>query len=268
MPSTPGQPDGSTPAPATAGAYPGGHVPSRPRWCTQDGADLSHTDLPRRTDLPIDPSEPSEPSGVLMPSGGGVPRDPGERAAVDALLQAAGRGDRPAFEQLYRRTSARIFGLAHAMLRNVTAAEDVTQDVYLHIWRRASHFDSTRSPALPWMLMIAHGRAVDHVRRSERLRANDAQAPLLTEAGPAFDEVVEQVLRNDPDVVLRRALDELTDLQREALHLVYWREFSGAEASQILGIPLPTFKSRLRGALTALRSASSDVAEDRVIDRS
>lgn len=225
---------------------------------THEGPVLSQTDPPPQTELQDDRPDPATGplSARMVPA-----RDPGERALVDALLRSAGRGDVSSFEQLYQRTSARIFGLANAVLRNTTAAEDVTQDAFLDIWRRSAQFDSRKSPALPWMLMITHGRAVDHIRRSERMRANDAQAPRLTDAGPAYDEVVEQVLRGEPDAALHAALTGLTGLQREALHLVYWQGFSGIEASEILDIPLPTFKSRVRGALNALRSASSGAAE-------
>lgn len=202
------------------------------------GPALSRTELPPRTEVRGDRPD-----------------------AVDALLHSAGRGDVAAFEKLYQRTSARIFGLAHAVLRDVNAAEDVTQDAYLDIWRRSAHFDRRQSPALPWMLMITHGRAVDHIRRSERMRANDARAPRLADAGPAYDAVVEQVLRDEPDVTLRSALAGLTGLQREALHLVYWQGFSGIEACRILDIPLPTFKSRVRGALNALRHGVPDVSD-------
>lgn len=179
-----------------------------------------------------------------------------EALAVEDLLQRSGLGDEQAFGRLYDQTAVRIFGLARAVVLDRSAAEDVTQESFLDMWRRAARFDPRASPGVSWMFMITHARAVDHVRRSQRARKYDAVALSLSETGAPFDHVTAAVV---PEMAatpaLQVAVDGLTVLQREALQLTYWSGLSGPEASRVLGIPLPTFKARLRDALLALRAA-------------
>lgn len=180
---------------------------------------------------------------------------------VEDLLLRTGRGDDQAFRGLYDLTAVRVFGLARAVVLDRSAAEDVTQDSFLDMWRRAARFDPAASPGLPWMFMITHARAVDHVRRSQRARKYDALAVSLAETGAPFDQVTAAVV---PEVsaapALQTAIDRLTVLQREALQLTYWSGLTGPEASGVLGIPLPTFKARLRDGLVALRAADARTA--------
>lgn len=178
--------------------------------------------------------------------------------AIEDLLHRAGLGDHEAFRRLYDLTAIRIFGLAKAVVLDWSAAEDVTQESYLDMWRRAARFDPSSSPAVPWMFMITHARAVDHVRRSQRARKYDTVAMSLAESGAPFDQVIAAVV---PEVsagpALQTAIDLLTVLQREAIQLTYWSGLTGPEASRVLGIPVPTFKARLRDGLLALRAADA-----------
>lgn len=179
-------------------------------------------------------------------------------SSADDLLRRSGRGDDQAFRTLYDLTAVRVFGLARAIVLDRGTAEDVTQDSYLDMWRRAARFDASASPALPWMLMITHARAVDHVRRSERMRKWDTVAVTLSENGSPFDHVSEALAARESETpALRTAIDVLTLRQREAIQLTYWSGLTGPEASRVLGIPLPTFKARLRDGLMALRAADA-----------
>src|SRR6187200_1458830 len=94
-------------------------------------------------------------------------------ADVDLLLGRVARGDSAAFEALYDELSAAVFGLARRVVRDPARAEDVTQEVFLEVWRKSARFDSTLGKARTWVMTIAHRRAVDAVRRNESQKRQD-----------------------------------------------------------------------------------------------
>ncbi len=175
-----------------------------------------------------------------------------ERQALDGLLTLVAQGDLPAFGQLYDRTAGRIYGLTRAILRNVSLAEEATQDVFFEIWRRAGHFDSLRGSAMSWMLTLAHSRAIDKIRSLQSLRTHDGTFA-RNSYGPHIDSASDSIDRAVHHRQIHQALTALTPLQRQAIHLVYFLNYTTAEASQLLNIPVPTFKGRLHSALLALR---------------
>lgn len=199
-------------------------------------------------------------SGQVMSAFRGAERD-----ILDALLRSAGHGDLPAFGELYDLTVARIFGLSRSILRNHSLAEEVTQDVYFEIWRRAARFDSNKGPAISWMLTLTHSRAVDKVRRAQVLRNYDDTYGMSTFA-PDIDTVIEQVIRTENDRQIHAALAQLTAVQRQAIYLTYFLGHTNTESSRLLKIPLPTFKARLRAAQIALRTMNSSSESARARD--
>src|SRR3954454_24888591 len=110
----------------------------------------------------------SEPGLRLVPAEG--PAD------IDALCSSVARGDASAFESLYDELAAAVFGLARRVVRDPARAEDVTQEVFLEVWREASRFDRSLGKARTWVMTIAHRRAVDAVRRSESQKRQDPRA--------------------------------------------------------------------------------------------
>src|SRR3954454_12241061 len=107
----------------------------------------------------------SEPGLRLVPAQG--PAD------VDVLLARIARGDAGAFESLYDELAATVFGLARRVVRDPARAEDVTQEVFLEVWRKAPRFDRSLGRARTWVMTIAHRRAVDAVRRNESQKRQD-----------------------------------------------------------------------------------------------
>src|SRR4051795_12958259 len=94
-------------------------------------------------------------------------------ADIDSLLGRVARADASAFESLYDELSSSVFGLARRVVRDPARAEDVTQEVFLEVWRQAARFDSTLGKAKTWVMTIAHRRAVDAVRRNESQKRQD-----------------------------------------------------------------------------------------------
>lgn len=174
----------------------------------------------------------------------------GEPVDVDDLMQRAARGDSQAFAGLYDELSPAVYGLARRVVRDPTRAEDVTQEVFLDVWRKATSFDAARGRARTWVMTIAHRRAVDAVRRSEAQKRQDHQgAPdEVSHDGPA-----DALITAEEHGAVRECLDTLTELQLESVRLAYFNGYTYGEVATLLDKPLPTIKTRMRDGLIRLR---------------
>src|SRR6478735_10308023 len=184
----------------------------------------------------------SEPGLRLVPAQG--PAD------IDLLVGRVARGDSQAFEALYDELSSAVFGLARRVVRDPARAEDVTQEVFLEVWRKAARFDGTLGKAKTWVLTITHRRAVDAVRRSESLKRHDQRgAPDEI----SHDEPADAVIAAEEHGAVRECLETLTDLQLESVRLAYFNGYTYNEVATLLEKPLPTIKTRMRDGLIRLR---------------
>ena len=171
-------------------------------------------------------------------------------ADIDSLLGRVARGDSAAFERLYDELSSAVFGLARRVVRDPARAEDVTQEVFLEVWRKAARFDSSLGKAKTWVMTIAHRRAVDAVRRSESQKRQD------TKAAPdevSHDEPADHVIAVEEHGAVRECMETLTDLQLESVRLAYFNGYTYNEVATLLEKPLPTIKTRMRDGLIRLR---------------
>ena len=134
-------------------------------------------------------------------------------ADLAELLRRSARGDEAAFADLYDATSRRLFGLVLRIVRDHAMSEEVTQEVYLDVWRQSSRFDPERGSALSWLMTIAHRTAVDKVRASEASRRRD-DAHATTHQDIDFDTTAETAQASLEAQRVRRALATLTDAQR------------------------------------------------------
>lgn len=182
-----------------------------------------------------------------------VPMPAGPAAAdPDALLLAVARGDERAFERLYDLVAPRVYGLVHRVLRDLAQAEEVAQEVFVEIWRTAARFEPARGSATAWVFTVAHRRAVDRVRseqaasdRIRRFAAHGGERP--------YDEVFDETTARLEHQQVRRCVQTLTELQREAITLAYYRGLTYREVADTLGVGLPTVKTRMRDGLIRLR---------------
>ena len=178
------------------------------------------------------------------------PGPPGhEDADLERLLALVARDDRGAFEAVYARVAGPAYGLVRKVLRDPAQSEEVTQEVMLEVWRAASRFDPARGSATTWALTIAHRRAVDRVR-SETASAEREQrsAPFPL----SVDDVAETVEASMDAEQVRRCLEGLTELQREAITLAYYGGFTYPQVATKLKVALGTVKTRIRDGLTRL----------------
>ena len=138
------------------------------------------------------------------------------------------------------------------VLRSTDHAAEVTQEVYTEVWRQAARFDPTKGSALAWIATMAHRRAVDRVRSVTREVARDEHYA-VTGIGREVDHVWEGVEQRLEAQRVRKGLESLTPIQREALTLAYFGGFTQTEIAERLHLPLGTVKTRVRDGLIRLR---------------
>jgi RNA polymerase sigma-70 factor, ECF subfamily len=173
------------------------------------------------------------------------------------LVRATASGDERAFEQLYDLVSPRVHGLVLRVVRDPAQSEEVTQEVFLEIWRNAVHIDPVNGSPMGWILTLAHRRAVDRVRSAEAARRRD-HLDVVRDPRRSRDETVEQVQANLEGDEVRAALSSLTALQRRAIELAYFEGYTHTQVATALEIPLGTAKSRIRDALLRLRDVMGE----------
>ncbi|MDQ6523850.1 ECF RNA polymerase sigma factor SigK [Nocardioides sp. LHD-245] len=191
---------------------------------------------------------PGDPAGAPRtgaPAGGHGPD-------LGPLLQQAARGDSAAFATLYDATAARVHGLVLRVVRDPAQAEEVTQEVFLEIWRQASRYDVARGSALAWLMTITHRKAVDRVRSAEAATRRDVTYEQSNRA-VEHDTTVEAAHASLEAHRVRAALTQLTDVQREAIELAYFGGYTHTEVAALLDLPVGTAKTRIRDGLIRLR---------------
>lgn len=166
------------------------------------------------------------------------------------LLAAIGRGDRQAFAVFFDRYALRVKAF---LIRGGTPrdlAEELSQEVMVTVWRKASSFDPARASVATWLFTVARNRRIDMIRRQSR-PSPDPEDPLFQpDPDPDGAAIVGAGQR---DAVLRAALDRLPPEQREVLTVAFYEGLSQTEIAERLGVPLGTVKSRSRLALGRLR---------------
>lgn len=178
----------------------------------------------------------------------GLPADP------DALMVLVSRGSTEAFEALYDLMAPQVYGVVRRVLRDPAQSEEVAQDVLTDVWRTAPRFDGSRGTARGWVLTMAHRRAVDRVRSEQASRDREDRVGREAPERP-FDRVSAEVEQRFEVQQVREALDELTDVQREAIELAYYGGNTYREVAALLDTPLGTVKTRMRDGLIRLRDA-------------
>ncbi len=169
----------------------------------------------------------------------------------EELIRAIAGGDEPAFASLYRRYSSILFGYLLRILHSNAEAEDVLQEVFVHVWQHATDFDETRGRVFSWLIRIAHSRAIDRLRA---LRARDRTATRATlESSGVVSDEEDDAIRLEQGELVRRALDEISAEQRDALMLAYFEGLSQTEIAARIQKPLGTVKTRTRDGLKKLR---------------
>lgn len=174
-----------------------------------------------------------------------------DTADLGDLLTLVGRGDERAFAAVYDALGSSVYGLARRVIRDPSRAEEVSQEVFIQVWQSAARFDASRGSAKSWVLTLAHRRAVDAVRHDQA--ATNRENKYDWSNGPDFDEVEETVTISLEHEQVKRCLEGLTELQREAVNLAYYKGYTYAEVATALGANTATVKTRMRDGIVRLR---------------
>ena len=179
-----------------------------------------------------------------------------QNAADQELMRRVVAADEAAFSALYRRFAPGLYSMVYEILGDAKEAEDVVQESFVQMWKKASSYDPARSGAFTWAVMISRNRAVDRLRaRQRRGRTLEAAAAESAAAPPEHSEQADQMLDHAEERTrIRNALSRLPEAQRNAIDLAFFRGLTQAEISTKMGEPLGTIKARIRRGLIALRA--------------
>jgi RNA polymerase sigma-70 factor (ECF subfamily) len=170
-----------------------------------------------------------------------------------AALARIPHGDRAALQTLYRLTSAKLFGVALRILGERGEAEDVLQEVYVTVWRKADDFDPARASPMTWLIAISRNRAIDRLRATRRRRHMEPidAAAKVVDSAPAADTLIENTETN---ARLHGCLDGLDADERAALRGAFFDGNTYEELAERTSTPLGTMKSRIRRAMIKLKN--------------
>jgi RNA polymerase sigma-70 factor, ECF subfamily len=190
------------------------------------------------------------------------------QSADDATLVARiAEGDGHALETLYDRYSRVVYSFSLRMLADTNSAEDLTQEVFLRLWRQGGSYQHSRGAFLTWLLSVTHNMAIDEIRRRKRRPvavdgADDDQT--LSALPDTRTDVENAAWLTSLHAIVREALQDIPQSQRHAIELAYFSGLTQREIAERLNEPLGTIKTRMRLGLLKLRERLGPILEDDV----
>jgi RNA polymerase sigma-70 factor, ECF subfamily len=167
-----------------------------------------------------------------------------------SLLERIVAREAEAVGELYDRHSSLLYGLILRIVRNASEAEEILQDVFLQVWKRAETFNADLGTPVAWLVRIARNRAIDQLRKTTMNMRTLEVPPAL----PSPSESPEaRAALSEEQRALRRALEALSDEERKLLEHAYFLGLTQSELAERFGLPLGTVKTRIRTALMTLR---------------
>lgn len=178
--------------------------------------------------------------------------NPAEREQLAKILAQTGRGDRQAFGELYKRTSAKLYGVCLRMLHDRGAAEEVLQEVYITVWDKADRFDAKRASAITWLVTLSRNKSIDRLRKHREETLDDPtrlEGMADDRESPSADAQTSQEHQR-----LEKCLDGLESRHRNAVREAFFRGATYNQLAARCSVPLGTMKSWIRRSLLQLRT--------------
>jgi RNA polymerase sigma-70 factor (ECF subfamily) len=198
-----------------------------------------------------------------MPESGPFPSLTGSPGPTDAMLLRQVLERRPeALADLYDRHAPTLLALARRILAGTSDAEEVLQEVFLHVWNNAARYDAGRSSVSTWLVLITRSRSIDRLRNRKVVERVHEAAHQEDPVGHASPEGVESVFFRERRQRVKSELDKLPPEQKQVLEMAFYEGLSQSEIADRAGLPLGTVKTRTLLAMKKLRGAlRSDIRE-------
>lgn len=173
------------------------------------------------------------------------------RELLRNAMAAVATGDRAALDTVYEMTSGKLFATIVRIVRARDRAEDVLQDVYVKVWRRAARFDPSKGSPITWLCTIARNTALNDLRSNGRsLEIADADLNVIADDAKTADDWLCDM---EDNAALARCLEGLQKDQRRSIRLAFFDGFSHSELADMVDVPLGTMKSWIRRGLAGLK---------------
>jgi RNA polymerase sigma-70 factor (ECF subfamily) len=181
------------------------------------------------------------------------------QASDEALIRAIAKGDKGAIGTLYVRHSARIARFIMRIVRNESSVDEIVNEVFLDVWRRADQFEG-KSQVATWLMGIARYKAISEIRRH-------SEAPLDANVAATIEDPADSPAttmdKNDRSAILHKCLAKLSPQHREVINLIYYQEKKIEEVARFLGAPVNTIKTRMFYARSRMAELLAEVGVDR-----
>ena len=181
--------------------------------------------------------------------------DPDAERQLDAeLIGQIGSGDQEAFARLYDRFSPGLYSMVMKMTGDEAETEDVLQDAFAHIWRKAASYDSGRSAPFTWAVMVTRNKCIDRMRVRQRVnKIADRYAEEVASHSDVDDGSAEEPGLREQRARVRKALAGVAPEQKQAIEMAFFNDLTHEQIAERLGAPLGTVKARIRRGLLKLR---------------
>jgi RNA polymerase sigma-70 factor, ECF subfamily len=172
------------------------------------------------------------------------------RAELAALIARVSSGDQPALKAVYERTSAKLYGICLRLLGDEAEAQDVLQEVFVTVWRKAAQFDQSRASGMTWLGVLARNRAIDRLRARRPAGETIDAAAEIADDGPSAIDVIEQA---EDNARLSDCLETLDERARGAIRAAFFDGLTYGDLAAREAVPVGTMKSWIRRGLLRLR---------------
>lgn len=189
---------------------------------------------------------------IVLSDAGKKEAPPSPEELIRLLAAVAREQDRSAFAKLFAYFAPRLKSFLRRSGLSDSDAEEVTQEVMIAVWRKASYFDPSRAGASTWVFAIARNQRIDRLRRTRSLMTEHLVDPSDEPDAPLSGEDIAITIERENEV--RKALESLSSDQATIVRLSFFSEKPHSEIARELGIPLGTVKSRVRLAMNRLRT--------------
>lgn len=180
----------------------------------------------------------------------------------EELLTNVATGCKESFSALYKAFSSALFGICYGVTKNHAEAQEVLQEAFLAIWKKADQYDPKLGKASTWIIQLTRNQAIDRLRKRQRRDAGQDRLENEPQPEPEDSDPSGSLISKETAQKVKNALKTLPDDQKQALQLAFYEGLSQTQIAERLDEPLGTIKSRIRRAMERVRIVIGDIDDD------